>query len=177
MRQFEEVQKLSPTFWLLISVDSTEDWENPIDEFYFCVRKVDVGKITLPEWRDLNRGKTPSEEEKELLLLRSGLGWIVAAGGARSMGEAKKSIAQIVRNEGTEIPPKVSLLVHHKKWEKLREEDPSAFSAGFYLGSRKQDLTNIQASKSLVAGWRQGWEFAVGKMGLPEWTKTKKNSA
>jgi hypothetical protein len=177
MKQYEEVRKISETIWLLISIESTEGWEDPEDEFYFCVRKINEQKITLPEWRDLNHGKSPLEEEKENLLLQSGLGLIVAAGGVHTIGEAKKLIVQIARETSTESTPKTNLLLHHRKWEKLREEDPSAFSAGFYLGSRKQDLSSSQTSKPLIAGWRQGWEFAVGKMGLPEWIKTKKKSA
>ena len=177
MRICEDVIEFDQNILFIWTIEDKENWSDPEDEFHYFVRKLEPKKITLPEWKDLNGGECPPEESKIDLLKQSGIGIVVCSGWASSVGEAKKYCMTSIEEAKSLLPAKTSVFhVHQRKWDKLRIEDPVSFSAGFYLGSRKQDLSSSHTSQSLDAGWRQGWQFAIGKLGLPEWARNKKSA-
>ena len=58
--------------------------------------------------------------------------------------------------------------VHHLRWGFLREKQPVEYMAGFLLGMRRGDAGPGEPP-AFLAGWEHGWEYAVGRVGLPSW--------
>jgi hypothetical protein len=137
---------------------------------YGQARWVDLDRVTLPEKRRLFFGTgVPSGLDLLRGLSRLGYGHSIASAYGTNSKAVRSEIKQVVdaiKLDEARLPevPRV----HHRRWDKIREQDPVSYMVGFMLGMRRGDLTSEQDEVTTV-GWEHGWEYAVGRAPLPDW--------
>lgn len=156
--------------YYIACVGSTESWGKLEMSHYGVVKRVDLNKITLPEIKDLHLDDGASDEV--VLAAFAVHNKMSLHGACYGSGEGKvekkvKALALKVMSEDKQDVPSKVLSLQHAHWDKLRDIDPSAYMIGFLLGMRKQDLKSDNEVQ--LAGWRHGWEYAVGRCSLPSW--------
>lgn len=161
--------------WLVLMVRSTRGWDAVPEPLYAYAMVLDLDGVTLPERKDLFPDKHEKVQDKLLLraLVRTGRGHVVAKQAGRTPFQVRKAVAQQVTGMGWTAPSALPNPLHHKAWEEHRTEDPVEYGAGFMLGLQKADCTD--ASPAFEAGWRHGWECAVGRAPHPDWFLAKRD--
>lgn len=155
--------------------------------FYSCLRRYDLAKLTLPEARDLTGESSPFPDGYSVLewlqeipdweasvvrgSVEKGYGVVVRAATGKS-AKHTRSLAKKVYEAGDtpwsapRVPDRLN--VHHRTWDKIRVQHPIDYTEGFLSGMQKRDQGEEQ-NQAYLAGWRHGWEYAVGRARLPGW--------
>lgn len=155
--------------------------------FYSYLQRYDLSKITLPEVRDLLdvshrfqdghtagdflQGVPDWEERLAQGAVAKGYGLVVSAATGQSAKHVRSLAKKLLEAGDTAWSAPVvpdHLNVHHRRWEKIREAHPIDYAEGFLSGMQRRDRGE-EENEAYLAGWRHGWEYAVGRVPLPGW--------
>jgi hypothetical protein len=182
--------------YVVIVVRGTNGWDATKEPFYAYAKQLDLSRVTLPEAKDLLpeelKGKVPqqlgsvpamlsslfpADWEKRIVLATARKGFGLVLGGwagktARHVrSEAKKMVELYLAGE-RQKEGKYDNAFTNRRWAQLREREPVEYMAGFISGMQKRDSGESE-TKAYLAGWKHGWEYAVGKTVLPRWFTQK----
>lgn len=159
--------------------------------FYGVARFIDVGSMTLPEALDVARsvGRYDSDvslwEESEIVEACLSFG----RGDAFASAESKTAVglrtklknavdADLAARKAGSSKPEGALDFQLFRWSRIRAQGPDEYLAGFLFGRGKGDIRDYaEPSEAFEAGWRHGWEFAAGRVPLPEWARPRRSEA
>jgi hypothetical protein len=198
-KQVDDPATLTKWLYLVIVVHDADYWQGEEQDpcFHAHVRRLDLSAVTLPElkrvwsgdWSPLGRGRVSVLDAARGLygdlwphgfvadMVGSGRGEVVGQADApsvRSVRTEAKRIAEefilrlsddeeFAREATTEEIPRS----HHRRWDRIRRKNPVDYMAGFLLGMQRSDTK--ETDPALLAGWEHGWEYAVGRVPLPQW--------
>jgi hypothetical protein len=91
---------------------------------------------------------------------------------AAKIAPNQKSAGAAIRSSRAWLHQVFDNSVHHRRWGQLRQREPIEYMAGFISGMQKRD-SGEDETEEYLAGWRHGWEYAVGKAALPRWFTQK----
>ena len=182
-----------PLVYLIIVVRGTERMvghKPGIAPYYAYAKHIDLARVTLPEVRDLlgeewnpdcfNLNWCHGWEARFLLAATSkGLGVVVGGVPGNTAShvrtKAKKLAEEYIEQHHPDSDLKIlsnalssGQSLHHRRWERLREQSPVEYMAGFISGMQRCN-SGEEEGEEYLAGWRHGWEYAVGKVPLPQW--------
>lgn len=161
-------QEVEPNSFLVVVVGPDLEHE---DAVHAQAKWLDLAKLTLPE-----QLRICGETLDLLAVVRSGWGLPIGAHVSQSARGARaraKSLALDFEPHSV----KLEAQMHHRRWARLRVEDPVGYLAGFLSGMRRGSVDTSSEDKVFLAGWEHGWEHAVGRAPLPEWFSLKVEEA
>ena len=179
-----------PLVYLIIVVRDTEGWDAVSAPYYAYAKHIDLARVTLPEVRDLLGEKWNSDcfdlnwchgwEDRFLLAAAiKGLGVVVGGVSGNTAAHVRTKAKKLAEEYIEQHRPDSDLQIlskalssgqslHHWRWARLREQSPVEYMAGFISGMQRCN-SGEEEGEEYLAGWRHGWEYAVGKVPLPQW--------
>lgn len=165
------VHEVEPDCYLVVVLQPDCGFGEPGD-MHAHARWVDLGQLTYPE-----RAACGGEELDLLALIQRGWGQPIGS----KTGTNPLHVRAKVKGLAVAHKPWNSIdrvrSAHHVRWDKMRVESPVDYMAGFLLGMRKGKAVAPDESEAFRAGWRHGWEYAVGRAPLPAWFERARAAA
>jgi hypothetical protein len=182
--------------YVVIVVRGTKGWNASKEPFYAYAHQVDLSRVTLPEAKDLLpeelKGKVPQrlgsvsdmmtslfpdDWEKRILRATAKRGFGLVLGGragktARHVRSEAKKMVELYLNGERQKEGMYDDAFTNRRWAQMREREPVEYMAGFISGMQKRNSGESE-TKEYLAGWKHGWEYAVGKTALPRWFTQK----
>lgn len=162
---------------------------------------LDLALVTLPELTDAGTTPEHSAQDRAYTCLKAGYGQSLGVCEAKSEDAARvgaSKLAQKYREGGSAamsraereeaIAKRARLSFSARRAEKFRAQAPDDYLAGFLIGAARKSLPPVKgeeqegvsnedaredgAKAAFEAGWRHGWEYAVGRLPWPEWASS-----
>lgn len=165
---------LSGVLIIQVLLETGEEGED--DVVVGMVRWLDPAHITLPQ--RIRWGVDGATESAVVLTaLACGVGYVVSAHEESSIKKARlacKASAEAFEARGGDRSTRTLVPnMHHRRWAKLRKEDPLTYDASFLMGKARERMDG-ESNPVALAGWEHGWEYAVGRCPLPSWFTQKR---